>query len=214
MLYNAHFFFCNNSAPSVTIAINSFTGNWTYEQDCLYLWKFVSWMFVNRRASVYCFVYCIILHYTHITLIFSNIPHVTLWYIFQSPARIVLFFFLSLFLHSFLPFQVQMLKKKVWTMRQVISTITQFSHFLSALTQKNHASSQKNSRLTALITMIWESIEERLRGWTTSVLIFGRSEGPPLHHHTQTGSGTHLVHCQIQTRNNKVDHSFPYVVKV
>ena len=97
MLYNAHFFFCNNSAPSVTIAINSFTGNWTYEQDCLYLWKFVSWMFVNRRASVYCFVYCIILHYTHITLIFSNIPHVTLWYIFQSPARIVLYFSVSFF---------------------------------------------------------------------------------------------------------------------
>jgi len=102
-------------------------------------------------------------------------------------------------------------------MRQVISTITQCSHFLSVLTQKDNVSSQKNSWLIALIAMIWESLEKRVRGWTMSVLIFGRSEGPPLHHHIQTGSGTCLVHCLIQTRNivdHEVDHSFLYVVKV
>jgi hypothetical protein len=55
------------------------------------------------------------------------------------------------------------MKKKVWALRQVISTITLCSHFTLVLTQKDDASSQKNSWLTALIAMIRELLEERVR---------------------------------------------------
>jgi hypothetical protein len=113
MIYNARFCCCHNGPTSVTVTLNSFTSNWTYEQVCLYLWKFVSWMFVNQRASVNFFVYSIILHYTHSTLLFSNIPCVTLYCMFESLKRLSLSLSLSLSLHFLLPFQAQMMKKKV-----------------------------------------------------------------------------------------------------
>jgi hypothetical protein len=42
MVYNAHFYFCRNSVISVTITLNRFIDNWTYEQICFYVRKFVS----------------------------------------------------------------------------------------------------------------------------------------------------------------------------
>ena len=102
-------------------------------------------------------------------------------------------------------------------MRLVISAITQCSHVLSVLTQKDDASSQKNSWLNCLDRCDQGVIREKGKGWTTSVLIFGRSDDPPLHHHTQAGSGTCSVHCLIQTRNSvdhEVDHSSPYAVNI
>ena len=156
-----------------------------------------------------CILFCLQYHitlysyYTTFFLTFHVLPSIVYFSLPQG-------FFLSLFFPPFLSaFSIPAVEEKSMNYETgYFHDHTSFSIDTERWCQFSEA---------ALIAMIWESLEERVRGWTTFVLIFGRSEGPPLHHHNQTVSGTCLVHCLIQTRNNvdhEADHSLAYIVKV